>query len=349
MPDTIQIPFSGKPAYGHCMNRECPGNGKEFHCDELKEVRNPKTQEKRVFCKDCVEFLTQRFTSSQVQAQANNRDVAGAPDARKGSGNEIKGNQISEDRAKRVQRDIARAQRGKADSAAVALAPKQSGNNPAISSDEGMVIAAIARNPGILAGLAAVAQKPGPLGTDGLANMPVPPISVPGVSRSNIARAWMAQATGIPDALAQDEARFRGMAYAHDLKKSITRSAVKATLICRIPGKVKQEKLAEKTILVDIGVSYIELQIALWEELQKDWALQYPDIPVRADQVIVQWQNHLRLDEEGRRNEQGVKLGAGVTYRFRLCWNRYSNLAETLAQPSETRNRVSASDTSRTE
>ena len=161
--------------------------------------------------------------------------------------------------------------RTEADAAAVALAPKQSGNNPALSSDEAMVIAAIARNPGILAGLAAVAPNLAPSGAraEGLANMPVPPISVPGVSRSNIARAWNAQATGVPppisvpgvsrnniarawnaqatgvpDALAQDEARFRGMAYAHDLKKSITRSAVKATLICRIPGKVKQEKLA---------------------------------------------------------------------------------------------------------
>lgn len=69
MPDTIQVPFSGKPAYGHCMSRECPANGKEFRYEELKEVRNPKTQEKRVFCNHCVEFLTQRFTSSQMQAQ----------------------------------------------------------------------------------------------------------------------------------------------------------------------------------------------------------------------------------------------------------------------------------------
>ena len=129
MPDTIQVPFSGKPAYGHCMSRECPANGKEFRYEELKEVRNPKTQEKRVFCNHCVEFLTQRFTSSQMQAQgmwyntctmlvnwhmwlANYRDVTGVPDAQKGSSNEIKGSQISEDRAKRVQRDIARAQRG---------------------------------------------------------------------------------------------------------------------------------------------------------------------------------------------------------------------------------------------
>lgn len=68
--------------------------------------------------------------------------------------------------------------------------------------------------------------------------------------------------------------------------------------------------------MVDIGVSYVELQIALWAELQKDWVLQYPDIPVRADQVIVEWQNHLRLDEEGRQNEQGVKLGPGFIKDF---------------------------------
>lgn len=178
------------------------------------------------------------------------------------------------------------------------------------------------------------------LGAAGFA-IPSPPISVPGYSPAHRRKSSSVPHNMVPgytqnhEFYPQERHRFQAMAFANNMQKSMYTAPIKATLLIKIPGRTREDKLGvsvvyftdletdvclqSRTIVVDIDVSYSSLQTALWDELEQDWKVHYPEITVKAEQTIIMWQNDLRLDRDhtSRDPNGNIFLGPGfIRERF---------------------------------